>query len=239
MILRNNIFGVDIDPQAVEITMMSLYLKALEGERGMLPKKQHLLPPLSNNIKCGNSLIGYDILEQGTLFDDETKSRINPFDWNSKSVGFGEIMESGGFDVVIGNPPYGALFADNEDIYFLKQFKVFRGVKDVYPLFIERGISLLKDKGFLSFIVPSAWTGGPSYLTLRQLILKNKIDKIVMLPFDVFESAYIDTLVFVLLKESKSFKSHVANTFTYPKKERLSAIDLEAGDYLKVNQNIG
>ncbi|MBI5027057.1 MAG: N-6 DNA methylase, partial [Nitrospirae bacterium] len=132
-ILRNNIFGVDIDPQAVEITMMSLYLKALEGERGILPKKQHLLPPLSNNIKCGNSLIGYDILdnlfpavipakagiqEKGTGFrvkhgmtekeewSDETKSRINPFDWNSKSVGFGEIMENGGFDVVIGNPPY-------------------------------------------------------------------------------------------------------------------------------------
>ena len=62
-ILRNNIFGVDIDPQAVEITMMSLYLKALEGERGLLPKKQHLLPPLSNNIKCGNSLIGYDIFD--------------------------------------------------------------------------------------------------------------------------------------------------------------------------------
>ncbi|MDO9289749.1 MAG: N-6 DNA methylase, partial [Thermodesulfovibrionales bacterium] len=67
MILRNNIFGVDIDPQAVEITMMSLYLKALEGERGMLPKKQHLLPPLSNNIKCGNSLIGYDIFEDSPL----------------------------------------------------------------------------------------------------------------------------------------------------------------------------
>ncbi len=62
-ILRNNIFGVDIDPQAVEITMMSLYLKALEGERGLLPKKQHLLPPLGNNIKCGNSLIGYDIFD--------------------------------------------------------------------------------------------------------------------------------------------------------------------------------
>jgi len=109
-ILRNNIFGVDIDPQAVEITMMSLYLKALEGERGMLPKKQHLLPSLTNNIKCGNSLIGYDIFEdfsllrgvrdvfptlekggEGGFFNDETKSRINPFDWNSKSVGFGEI----------------------------------------------------------------------------------------------------------------------------------------------------
>jgi hypothetical protein len=115
-ILRNNIFGVDIDPQAVEITMMSLYLKALEGERGLLPKKQHLLPPLSNNIKCGNSLIGYDILDDTLLphfskgglggITDETKSRINPFDWNSKTAGFGEIMENGGFDVVIGNPPY-------------------------------------------------------------------------------------------------------------------------------------
>ncbi|MDO9028461.1 MAG: N-6 DNA methylase, partial [Candidatus Roizmanbacteria bacterium] len=116
MILRNNVFGVDIDPQAVEITMMSLYLKALEGERGILPKKQHLLPPLSNNIKCGNSLIGYDIFDspspnpsrkgrgndnltlpidgggQGWGWTDETKSRINPFDWNSKTAGFGEIM---------------------------------------------------------------------------------------------------------------------------------------------------
>ena len=109
-ILRNNIFGVDIDPQAVEITMMSLYLKALEGERGILPKKQHLLPPLTNNIKCGNSLIGYDIFEDSPLlrgvrgvfsplteggegeFSDETKSRINPFDWNSKTTGFGEII---------------------------------------------------------------------------------------------------------------------------------------------------
>jgi hypothetical protein len=128
-ILRNNIFGVDIDPQAVEITMMSLYLKALEGERGLLPKKQHLLPPLSSNIKCGNSLIGYDIFDNPSqppltsrrgdtlsnpplkitsptsppplkirgeggvkVLDDETKSRINPFDWNSKSTGFGEIL---------------------------------------------------------------------------------------------------------------------------------------------------
>jgi len=71
-ILRNNIFGVDIDPQAVEITMMSLYLKALEGERGLLPKKQHLLPPLSSNIKCGNSLIGYDI------FDNAPRYPLNP-----------------------------------------------------------------------------------------------------------------------------------------------------------------
>ena len=67
-ILKNNIFGVDLDAQAVEITMMSLYLKALEGERSLLPKKQQLLPSLNSNIKCGNSLIGYDFFEQGGLF---------------------------------------------------------------------------------------------------------------------------------------------------------------------------
>ena len=128
-ILRNNLFGVDIDPQAVEITMMSLYLKALEGER-TLPRKQGLLPVLSDNIKCGNSLIGYDIFDvsvgathrvaptkgQGILvgaglphphITDEERERINPFDWNSKKAGFGEIMERGGVDCGIGKPPRG------------------------------------------------------------------------------------------------------------------------------------
>jgi type I restriction-modification system DNA methylase subunit len=277
-ILRNNIFGVDIDPQAVEITMMSLYLKALEGERGLLPKKQHLLPSLSNNIKCGNSLIGYDIFDtpQSTLplsitpslrqprkdsfipsplvgegkgegeFSDETRSRINPFDWNSKTAGFGEIMHpsqsplskggsEGGFDVVIGNPPYGAWFTDEEASYFEKKFKVFSGVKDVYALFIENGISLLKQHGYISFIVPSAWIGGPNYLKLRQIILENQIDKIVMLPFDVFESAYIDTLVFAISKGHPK-STHAVKTFIYPKKERLNDIQLSPAAYFKVNQ---
>ncbi len=80
-ILRNNLFGVDIDPQAVEITMMSLYLKALEGEKSQLPPKHALLPELKYNIVCGNSLIGPDIFEQGTLFGDEERERINAFDW--------------------------------------------------------------------------------------------------------------------------------------------------------------
>ncbi|MEW5720171.1 MAG: DNA methyltransferase, partial [Chloroflexota bacterium] len=106
-ILRNNIFGVDIDPQAVEITMMSLYIKMLEGERGAIVG-QGVLPPLKDNIKCGNSLIGYDIGE----LSEEDKIRVNPFDWDSKREGFGEIMDAGGFDAVIGNPPYGAEFSD-------------------------------------------------------------------------------------------------------------------------------
>ena len=73
-ILKNNIFGVDLDPQAVEITMMSLYIKILEGERA-LPHNKELLPSLSRNIRSGNSLVGFDFLEQSTLIEDEEKEK--------------------------------------------------------------------------------------------------------------------------------------------------------------------
>jgi hypothetical protein len=80
---------VDIDPQAIEITMMSLYLKALEGERSQLPPKQSLLPELKYNIICGNSLIGPDIYKDVQLgfFGDEERDRINAFDWFSVAQG--------------------------------------------------------------------------------------------------------------------------------------------------------
>ena len=105
-ILKDSIFGVDLDPQAAEITMMSLYIKILEGERA-LPHNKELLPSLSKNIRCGNSLVGFDFLEQKTLIPDIEKERVNCFDWFSQETGFGKIIdESHGFDAIIGNPPY-------------------------------------------------------------------------------------------------------------------------------------
>ncbi|HHT9124511.1 MAG TPA: Eco57I restriction-modification methylase domain-containing protein [Candidatus Brocadiia bacterium] len=178
-ILKNNIFGVDIDPQAVEITMMSLYLKELEGERS-LPQKQGLLPILSNNIKCGNSLIGYDIFDQGKLFPDEERERINPFDWNSKSVGFGEIMAKGGFDCVIGNPPYvrqEMLEAFKE--YFQQKYNVFHGMADLYSYFIERGVSLLKPGGIFSYIVANKWMRTNYGEPLRYWMKQKRIEEII------------------------------------------------------------
>jgi hypothetical protein len=189
-ILKNNIFGVDIDPQAVEITMLSLYLKAIEGERGSLPMRQHLLPPLSNNIICGNSLVGYDMFE-GKLFPDETKNAVNPFDWNSKLAGFGEITDSGGFDVVIGNPPYvrQELLGSSKE-YFKTHYKVYHGTADLYAYFIEKAISLLKQGGYFSYIVANKWMranyGGP----LRQWLKEQPIEEIVDFgDLRVFESA--------------------------------------------------
>src|ERR1019366_7596544 len=109
-ILTSNVFGVDLDPGAVEVTQLSLYLKMLENEnrntlqrqRELLPDDDDaLLPPLENNIKCGNSLIGSDFSMMA-----EDLVRVSAQDWN---VGFKDIMKTGGFDAVVGNPPYGRL----------------------------------------------------------------------------------------------------------------------------------
>jgi type I restriction-modification system DNA methylase subunit len=194
--------------------MMSLYLKALEGERGLLPKKQHLLPPLSNNIRCGNSLIGYDIFNDlfasvipatsGILqkdseqvgmtnkkgFDDETKSRINPFDWNSKSVGFGEIMESGGFDIVIGNPPWGADFSEIELSYLRdKNSNIIVRMIDSFMYFVYQTAQKLSDKGSLGMILPDVILYQKDNFKLRDYLLKNfNLRNIINLGNDVFEN---------------------------------------------------
>jgi hypothetical protein len=159
-ILKNNLFGVDIDPQAVEITMMSLYLKALEGEKSQLPPKRHLLPELKYNIICGNSLIGPDIYKdtQLGLFGDEEKERINAFDWNSDTAGFGQIMNQGGFDCVIGNPPYVRQESISEfKDYFHGHYESFHGVADLYVYFMERGLRALREGGYYSIIVSSSF----------------------------------------------------------------------------------
>ncbi|MFZ3137217.1 MAG: TaqI-like C-terminal specificity domain-containing protein [Thermodesulfovibrionales bacterium] len=215
-ILRNNIFGVDIDPQAVEITMMSLYLKALEGERGLLPRKQHLLPPLSNNIKCGNSLIGYDIFDDLLLphftkgglggITDETKSRINPFDWNSKSTGFGDIIENGGFDVVIGNPPYvrQEMLGEFKD-YFQKHYAVYHGVADLYTYFIEKAVSLLKKGGLFSYIVANKWMRANYGEPLRRWMKTQHIEEIVDFgDLPVFETATTYPCIVRIRKEART-----------------------------------
>lgn len=162
-ILTNNLFGVDIDPQAVEITMMSLYLKALEGEKQQLPSKHSLLPPLKDNIICGNSLIGpeYYRNRQMPLIDEEEEARINVFDWQAQ---FGEILTAGGFDIVIGNPPYRRelnykhLMDEIASTPFGLKYRAPR--MDLWYYFVHRGLELLRPSGVLSFIVNAYWTAG-------------------------------------------------------------------------------
>lgn len=184
-ILLNNIYGVDIDQQAVEVTKLSLLLKVLEGEdeqsigKQMTLFQERVLPDLSHNIKCGNSLIGSDFyhLQQLDLFDEADILRVNAFDWN---IEFPVVMKDGGFDAVIGNPPY----VRQEGLsdfkpYFEKRYSVYNGVADLYIYFIEKGVSLLKPGGFFSYIVANKWFRANYGKPLRQWMKKQHILEII------------------------------------------------------------
>jgi len=178
-ILLNNIFGVDIDPQAVEVTKLSLLLKVLEGEneqtilRQLKMFQERALPDLGNNIKCGNSLIGPDFYDgkQMNLFDEEERYRVNVFDWEKE---FPEIKKGGGFDAVIGNPPWGATFSKSEQDYLRSSYTAGqRGNVDSFTLFIECALNRLKVGGLLGFITPDTFLRKDDHLPLREFLLMN------------------------------------------------------------------
>ncbi|MCG2768289.1 MAG: Eco57I restriction-modification methylase domain-containing protein, partial [Anaerolineae bacterium] len=184
-ILLNNVYGVDIDPQAVEVTKLSLLLKVLEAEtRDSLGQQLELireraLPDLASNIKCGNSLIGPDFYdgEQMSLLDAEEMYRINPFDWESE---FPDVMKSGGFDVVIGNPPYIRIQRMKEwaplevEIYKERYLSARKGNYDIYVVFAERGLRLLNEQGRLGFILPHKFFNSKYGEPLRTMLAQGR-----------------------------------------------------------------
>jgi len=186
-ILLNNIYGVDIDPQAVEVTKLSLLLKVLEGESSQSLNSQlrlfheRALPDLDHNIKCGNSLIDSNFYNTPTLplFDDETQYRINAFDWTNA---FPEAFTGNdpGFDAVIGNPPYIRIqalkeWAPLEVEYYKKAYKAAaKGNYDIYVAFVEKGLSLLNKHGQLGFILPHKFFNAQYGEPLRALISRHR-----------------------------------------------------------------
>ncbi len=182
-ILLANIYGVDIDRQAVEVTKLSLLLKVLEGENEETISKQltlfqeRALPDLGENIKCGNSLIGWDILEDNPGLGQEEIERINPFDWGRE---FAEVFERGGFDVVIGNPPYVRQEGLGEfKGYFQKHYLVYHGTADLCTYFMELGVSLLRRKGIFSYIVANKWMRANYGQPLRAWLKEQCIEEII------------------------------------------------------------
>ncbi len=192
-ILLDNIYGVDLDQNAVEVSKLSLLLKMLENEHDTAEIEEPLLPDLSGNIKWGNSLIGSDFYspEQLAAKDDEDLYRVKPFDWVGAS-GFGEVMAAGGFDAVIGNPPYvrqETLGADFK-AYAKGAFETYAGTADLYTYFIERGVKLLNEDGLFGIIVANKWLRARYGKPLRQWLKKQAIREIVDFgDLPVFEQA--------------------------------------------------
>jgi fido (protein-threonine AMPylation protein) len=182
-ILLNNIYGVDIDSQAVEVTKLSLLLKVLEGESNETLKRQltmwkdRALPDLGHNIKCGNSLIGPDYFTGQLLPDEDELRRVNPFDWEAE---FGDIMKAGGFDAVVGNPPYVRIQTMKEwvplEVEAYKELfrSASKGNYDIYVLFVEKGLSLLNKTGRLGFILPHKFFQAQYGEPLRGLVARGK-----------------------------------------------------------------
>jgi type I restriction-modification system DNA methylase subunit len=209
-ILLNNIYGVDIDRQAVGVTKLSLLLKVLQGEtqetlgQQLRLWRERALPDLGDNIKCGNSLIGPDYWEgkQMALLDEEEIRRVNAFDWEAE---FPEIMAAGGFDAVIGNPPYVLLqdeFRDTRQLtYFRTSFAAASYKIDTYHLFIERGIHLLRNGGRCSMITPANFLTNNHLASLRRLMLeKCSIGHILAIDQGVFQGISVDNAIFVMTR---------------------------------------
>jgi len=220
-ILLNNIFGVDIDNQAVEVTKLSLLLKVLEGEgRDVFEQQKKLfqdrvLPDLINNIKCGNSLIGLDFNFDSAFLQEENEEiyKVNAFDWNAE---FKEIMDGGGFDVVIGNPPY----VRQETLsffkgYFEKIYVTFHGIADLYVYFIEKGIKLLNDAGHFSFIVSNKWLRSNYGAPLREWIKEQGLEEIIDFgDLPVFQKATTYPCIIKITKGSSKKKINVVQIKT-------------------------
>lgn len=218
-ILLNNIYGVDIDTQAVEVTKLSLLLKVLEGatsealERQRRMFHERALPDLGNNIKCGNSLIGPDFYreQQLDLFDDEERYRINAFDWHGQD-GFAAIMKAGGFDAVIGNPPYvrqEGVSAFKE--YFKKNYKSYHGLADLYVYFIEKEFYLLKESGLFGMICSGKFTQTGYGEKLREFILTQSIECIVnYLDSQIFEGATTYPLIIIAKRDHPNKKHSIS-----------------------------
>ncbi|MCS6870593.1 MAG: BREX-1 system adenine-specific DNA-methyltransferase PglX, partial [Anaerolineae bacterium] len=171
-ILTNNLYGVDIDSRAVETTKLSLLLRALEGETDetinlqLLSWRERALPDLGRNIQCGNALISSDFerfaAQHGLQLSEADYARLNYFDWQSA---FPKVFAEGGFDAVIGNPPYSAELTDYERDYLKKRYPI--GTTNTAALMMVQAHRLLKAQGAIGMIVPKSFTYASTWQKTR------------------------------------------------------------------------
>jgi len=202
-ILLNNLFGVDLDANAVEVTKLSLLIKCLEGETDASIQQQlsiwheRVLPTLESNIKNGNSLIDTDFYSSELELGFE--KNIKPFNWRKN---FPLIFDEGGFDAIIGNPPYVMLQNLEKREVFEYSSKKYRSAKykiDTYQLFIERSITLLRKDGLLGFITPNTFLKNIHAEPLRRLIIETtQLNELLIFNYSVFTSASVDTCIIIL-----------------------------------------
>ena len=221
-ILKNNIFGVDLNPSSVGITKLSLWLKTAHHRKPLMT--------LDNNIKIGNSLIdnpdlaGYYSEFEGKVIEEiiardllnipdinkihaEGLKQPLAFDWKEK---FKTVFDAGGFDIIVGNPPYvfarGGNFTKTVKNYFYDKYKISEYQLNTYLLFIEKAYTdLLKPNGRLGFIIPNNWLTINSFAKMREFILeKTNHTEIINMVGDVFEGVSVDSCILTFEKNQSN-----------------------------------
>lgn len=197
-ILAENIYGVDLDAQAVELARLNLLLRTLDT-KAKLPTPEH--------IKNGNSLISGSEEELKKYFR-ETWREKKPFNWEEE---YPEVFKQGGFDVIIGNPPYVNLanIKDESEREWLKdKYETAKNKSDLYSFFTERATKLLKPGGVLGLIFSNSWLGTDSFSKFREFLINNTtIYEMVKLPPGVFKDALVTT-VLIFIKNEKPKEKH-------------------------------
>ncbi|MBK5210640.1 MAG: N-6 DNA methylase [Flavobacteriaceae bacterium] len=187
-ILENNIYGVDLNEESVEIAKLSLWLRTAQ------PKRK--LNDLSSNIKCGNSLI-----------DSKAVAGDKAFNWQQE---FPHIFNNGGFDVVIGNPPYGAGFSQEEIVYYNNAYKFQNYQLDSYLIFTEKLKKLIRKNGFGSYIMPNTWLSSLFAEKIRNFVLTNfSIIEINHYSYFVFADATVETDTYIFRNNDNFSKNEI------------------------------
>jgi methylase of polypeptide subunit release factors len=275
-ILQNNIYGIDLDEKAVEITKLNLLTKALENCSHLDLSGRKILPNIKLNIRRGNSLIFSDINKENLeLFWEENKTefkklkdlhqnflveieddnlkkifneiQVKEYTINSKliskisanyknfenlnsfnySIAFPKVFEEGGFDCIVGNPPY--IFTRNlmtdlekqyyNDVYTQTEFKL-----NTYILFSERASNLIKENGYWGFILPNNWLSLETAKKFRTFVLENSSTlKVVNCKDKVFEGASVDTAIAISQKGSTN-------------QNNIQLLNLENKQFEKINE---
>jgi len=211
-ILLSNIYGVDLDPKAVELAKLNLLVEALE--------EQQKLPDLTENVRVGNSLISGEEKELEKYFGKDWRDK-RPFNWEEEFKG---VFKQGGFDVIIGNPPWVSIkgkqksleYSDKELLYYYEKLDLNTYAPNLYEAFIRKSLSLLKDGGLFSFIVPDRFCANSQFIKLREYLLSHFSIKKLLFRVD-FPGVIADTVIFVI--EKNKFKNNIIEVGDYSKQK--------------------
>lgn len=213
-ILKNNLYGVDLNAESVEITKLSLWLKTAN--------KKDQLTTLDNNIVCGNSLI-----------DDINVVGEKAFNWNNS---FKNIMDNGGFDIIIGNPPYGAKLNDAEKRYLDDNYETTQYNYDTYKFFFELSFRVCKNQGYIGFITPNTYLVLEKSNLLRKFLFdEHKLEELIEL-YNVFPDAVVEPIISIYIKK-RAFIADKFDVTLVPRGIKLNSNFIYEGSKIVFSQN--